>query len=279
MRVKAVVPLLAVFGLLVTVGCTQASFSRKSGQDSALNARMTVGHPFRMPQSGRAIAFRKWNIPLMPLAPLPPTVKPVQTGPGLLPTVARIPTSQKIVFLTFDDGLEKDPQFVAMMRELNIPFTMFLTDRFIKDDYGYFKPLQELGDPIENHTISHPDLINITPEQQRSEICGQQVKLTQEYGTTPGLFRPPYGNVNAATVQAVQTCGGMRAMILWREAMDVTGVQFPAGEHGFEPGDIILAHFRTPSQIQGESMTAMTANLLREIAAQGFTVAPLEDYV
>ncbi|WP_433891872.1 polysaccharide deacetylase family protein [Streptomyces sp. CA-111067] len=279
MRVKAVLPLLAVFGLLVTVGCTQATFFSRTPEQSALSGRMTVGHPFRMPQTGRAAAFHKWNIPLMPLAPLPPAVKPVKTGPGLLPYVARVPTSRKVVFLTFDDGLEKDPEFVTMMRELNIPFTMFLTDRFIKDDYGYFKPLQELGNPIENHTLTHPDLIHITDQEQQAEICGQQVKLTQEYGATPGLFRPPYGNMNAATVQIVKSCGGLRAVILWREAMDVTGVQFPVGEHAFQPGDIILAHFRTPSQIQGESMTAMTANLLREIAAQGFSVAALEDYV
>jgi peptidoglycan/xylan/chitin deacetylase (PgdA/CDA1 family) len=193
--------------------------------------------------------------------------------------VSDIPTDQKIVFLTFDDGAEKDPKFVAMMRDLKIPFTMFLTDDVIKSDYGFFRPLQALGNSIQNHTLSHPDLHGRTLAQQKHEICFQQQKLTQEYGTAPGLFRPPYGNYNADTKAAVKSCGGLRAMILWRESMQIKKVQFQRPDKKFHPGDIILAHFRGPTQLKGESMTVMTANLLRQVASQGFTLARLDDYV
>jgi peptidoglycan/xylan/chitin deacetylase (PgdA/CDA1 family) len=285
-RTRALVPLLAVICLLLgTAGC---------GGHKAKAAPPGPAHPSgagaHTPSSAvktaaaraaaaRAAAFRKWGIPLLPAPPAPPAVKPVRTGKGLMPVVSDIPTSRKIVFVTFDDGAEKDPKFVAMMRDLKIPFTMFLTDDIIRNDYGFFTPLQAMGNSIENHTLSHPDLHTRSLAGQRHEICGQQTRLTHEYGTAPGLFRPPYGNYNADTKTAVTSCGGLRAIILWRESMQIKKVQFQRPDHRFHPGDIILAHFRGPSELKGESMTRMTANMLRQIAGQGFTVARLEDYV
>jgi hypothetical protein len=45
------------------------------------------------------------------------------------------------------------------------------------------------------------------------------------------------------------------------------------------PGDIILAHFRGPSELKGATMTQMFADLLKHIQEQGFAVARLEDYL
>lgn len=269
---------LLLLGLLLTVGCstgTPAGSPAPSGGATASSPPSSKPSP----ADDRAAAFRKWGLPLLPPPPPPPAVKPIRTGNGQIPVVSDIPTDQKIVFLTFDDGAEKDPKFVAMMRDLKIPFTMFLTDDIIKSDYGFFRPLQALGNSIQNHTLSHPDLHGRTLAQQKHEICVQQHKLTQEYGTAPGLFRPPYGNYNADTKAAVKSCGGLRAVILWRESMQIKKVQFQRPDKKFHPGDIILAHFRGPAQLKGESMTVMTANLLRQVASQGFTLARLDDYV
>jgi peptidoglycan/xylan/chitin deacetylase (PgdA/CDA1 family) len=269
-----------LLGLLMAAGCSPAApAGSPAPRGTATAAQPPSRAPKPSPTADRAAAFRKWGLPLLPPPPAPPAVKPIRTGGGRMPVVSDIPTTGRIVFLTFDDGAEKDPEFVAMMQDLKIPFTMFLTDDVIKSDYGFFRPLQALGNSIQNHTLSHPDLHGRSPAQQRHEICGQQQKLTQEYGTAPGLFRPPYGNYNAGTRAAVKSCGGLRAMVLWRESMQIKKVQFQRPDKRFHPGDIILAHFRGPAQLKGESMTVMTANLLRQIASQGFTLARLEDYV
>jgi peptidoglycan/xylan/chitin deacetylase (PgdA/CDA1 family) len=296
-RVKAVLSLLAVIGLLFVSGCSGLSSPRssahaglKTGSPGATAGQggsgkgsgapgAPAGTPGRQSPAERAAAFRKWGIPLLAPPPAPPRVKPVKTAGGVIPVVSRVPTTQKIVFVTFDDGAEKDPRFVQMMRDLRIPFTMFLTDDIIRNDYGYFKPLQALGNSIEDHTLSHPDLRLRTLAQQEHEICAQQTRLTREYGVRPGLFRPPYGALDAATRTATRSCGGLRAIILWRESMQIKRVAFQDATKRFHPGDIILAHFRGPSELKGKSMTTMTANMLRQIAAQGFTVARLEDYV
>ncbi|MFD7013777.1 polysaccharide deacetylase family protein [Streptomyces sp. NPDC059928] len=225
-----------------------------------------------------AAAYSKWGLKPFAAPPAPPAEKPVKPKPGEVPVVSDIPTKDKIVFVTFDDGAEKDPKFVEMMRDLKVPFTMFLTDDIIRSDYGYFKPLQELGNSIENHTLSHPNLRTLGAAAQKNEICTQEQKLGKEYGNAPRLFRPPYGNWNENTRTAAKACD-LQAIVLWRETMQITNMQYQRGDKKLHPGDIILAHFRGPKELKGTSMTEMTANMLRHIQEQGFTVARLEDYV
>lgn len=223
--------------------------------------------------------WHKWGLKPLPPAPPAPADKPVKLAAhGPVPVFAHVPTDQKIVFVTVDDGQEKDPKFVEMMRELKIPITMFLMNDAIKSDYGYFKPLQALGNRIENHTLHHPAMNTVPLARQREEVCGDQKVLTREYGTAPILFRPPYGAYNADTRTAVGECGP-RAIVWWRESMQISNMQYQAGDKKLRPGDIILAHFRGPSELKGATMTQMFADLIRRIEEQGFTVARLEDYI
>ncbi|MEU1512918.1 polysaccharide deacetylase family protein [Streptomyces sp. NPDC005811] len=248
-----------------------------SGASSGSSA---APHDRRDARAAVEAAYRKWGLKPLAAPPAPPAVKPVRlrADDGLVPVISEIPTREKIVFLTFDDGAEKDPEFVTMMRELKVPFTMFLTDAAIRSDYGYFKKLQALGNGVQNHTLTHPDLRTLGASAQKQEICGQQTRLKDEYGTAPRLLRPPYGNWNEDTRAAAASCG-LEAIVLWRESMQIKNMQYQSPSGKLHPGDIILAHFRGPSELKGTTITEMTANLLRHIQEQGFTVAALEDYL
>ncbi|MFF4649436.1 polysaccharide deacetylase family protein [Streptomyces sp. NPDC001380] len=203
---------------------------------------------------------------------------PRRTGAGPVPVVSRIPTRDRVVFLTIDDGTEKDPEFVRMLRELRVPVTMFLTDAAIRSDYGYFRRIQALGDTVQNHTLTHPYLPGLGAAAQRAEICGQQRRLTREYGAAPALFRPPYGAYDAATLEAVRACG-LRALVLWRESMQIRDMQYQDPGRRLHPGDIVLVHFRGPAELKHRTMTEMFAALLRRIGGQGFAVGRLDDYL
>ncbi|MET9363265.1 polysaccharide deacetylase family protein [Streptomyces sp. NPDC006632] len=279
MRKKAVGA--ALFGLLMIAGCSSGGGGGAAAGATPDGKNGDAPPASSSPRDDAAAieaAYRKWGLKPFAAPPAPPAEKPVKGKPGEMPVVSDIPTKEKIVFVTFDDGAEKDPKFVDMMRDLKIPFTMFLTDDIIRGDYGYFKPLQGLGNSIENHTLSHPNLRTLGEAAQKNEICTQEKKLGKEYGTAPGLFRPPYGNWNENTRAAAKSCD-IRAMVLWRESMQITNMQYQRGDKKLHPGDIILAHFRGPKELKGTSMTQMTANMLRHIQEQGFTVARLEDYV
>ncbi|MFB7362469.1 polysaccharide deacetylase family protein [Streptomyces hydrogenans] len=245
----------------------------------AATKKAAAPEPAPAPAAARAAAYRRWGLEPLAAPPAPPAVKPVKRASGgPVPVISDVPTDEKIVFLTIDDGAEKDPEFVRMMDELGVPFTMFLTDSVISGNYGYFDPLVAQGHGVANHTLTHPNLRTLSPEAQRREICGQQEKLRKRYGSAPRLFRPPFGNWNEATRAAAGTCG-VDAIVLWRESMQIKNLQYQRGDRKLHPGDIVLAHFRGPGELKGRTMTEMTATMLRRIREQGFTVARLEDYV
>ncbi|MFI9159864.1 polysaccharide deacetylase family protein [Kitasatospora aureofaciens] len=237
--------------------------------------------PGAAPAEGDAAAWAKWNLKPLTPAPAPPADKPVKLErSGTVPVFSDVKTTDKVVFITIDDGAEKDPKFVEMLTDLKVPITMFLTKDIVKNDYGYFKPLQALGNHIQNHTVTHPVMSKLSPEKQKSEVCEDQAALTQQYGTAPLLFRPPFGDgANTPTLNnSVQQCGP-RAIVLWRESMQIHDMQYQAGDKKLKPGDIILAHFRGPKELKGATMTQMFADLLARIQEQGFSVARLDDYI
>lgn len=212
-------------------------------------------------------------------APAPPAVKPINLDVAKPPVISRVPTDDKIVFVTIDDGIEKDPRFVQMVRDFQVPFTLFLTDQMIRDDYHYFTELFDTGMvTIQNHTLTHPDMPAHSASRQLEEVSGQQQKLIKEYGTAPYLFRPPYGNYNSGTFAAVEQTHGLKALVVWKETMEIDDMEYQ-GARVLRPGDIILSHFRGPSLLKGESMIGMMENLFKHIQMQGFTIAKLTDYV
>lgn len=276
-RVKAC----RVAGGVITMALTVASCGTGGGGEA------TAPSPASSPNGTRTVpraqpevsAWHKWGLSPLPATPQPPADKPVKlSATGTVPVLTRIPTSQKVVFITIDDGQEKDPRFVRMMRDLRIPVTMFLMNDAIKSDYAYFKPLQALGNHIQNHTLHHPVMSSLPLARQREEVCGDQRILTEKYGTAPLLFRPPYGAYNHNTRIAAGECGP-RAIVWWRESMQIRNMQYQAPDKKLRNGDIILAHFRGPSELKGTTMTQMFANLLKRIREQGFAVARLEDYI
>ncbi|MFD8199090.1 polysaccharide deacetylase family protein [Streptomyces sp. NPDC059701] len=247
----------------------------------------TYASRLRAAQTARVAAAERWNLRQVPLtAPPPPAEKPritaregfeVDGQEDLPPVFTTVPTEERIVFLTIDDGAEKDPAFLRMMSELRIPYTVFLTDDEIKDDYGYFEEMQTRGVTLNSHTLSHPYLPALSYEQQRREICGMQEVIEKRYGKRPALFRPPFGNYNRDTLRAARSCG-VRYAPIWNEEVYVDHWEYREWDQDLHPGDIVLTHFRGRDDWDG-TMTDMVRRFLDRITAAGYAVARLEDYL
>ncbi|MFM9369373.1 polysaccharide deacetylase family protein [Streptomyces sp. Da 82-17] len=257
-------------------GAHQSAERRKAGAHQSAERRKSG---FRERAVSTATA-RRWGLD----APLAPAPKPrlrrahaMPGGPGLPPVVDRVPTKDKVVFLTFDDAVERDPRFVRMVRELKLPVSVFLTDRVLGPGYAHFGELRAVGATVQNHTLDHPYLPGLSYEGQRWEICGQQDKLKQRFGIRPRLFRPPYGEYDDDTLRAAADCG-IAAVVRWRTTLRLDGHPDADGPE-LAPGDIVLAQHPGPADPDGASLTEATARLLRTIQAQGYTVARLEDYL
>ncbi|MER5751606.1 polysaccharide deacetylase family protein [Streptomyces sp. NPDC002088] len=210
--------------------------------------------------------------PAVPADPAGPA-RPARPGPPLV--IDHVPTRDKVVFLTYDDGAERDPRFVDMVRELRLPVSMFLTDSVVGPAYGHFARLRSVGASLQNHTLDHPSLRGLPYAAQRAEICGQQDKLRARFGLRPRLFRPPYGTYDATTLRAAADCG-ISAVVLWRVSMGADDLTYAKGSHRLLPGDIVAVG---PDETTTPTLRQRTTRLLRRIQQQGLTVGRLEDYL
>ncbi|MBB5121979.1 hypothetical protein AF335_26940 [Streptomyces eurocidicus] len=269
--------LLAVLLLTGTAACsTPAPQGSEDGQAPAGKASS---------RRQLAAAAKKWGLERPPLAAPPPpkeklrpqTPESLDRGPDLIPVFARVPTTDKVVFLTVDDGAAKDHSFLEMVRELKVPMSAFLTDESAASDYGYFRDLHALGVPVQNHTLTHPQMTTLTADEQYDEVCGQQDVLEEEIGVRPWLFRPPFGDYDEDTLIVAEECGA-RAAPLWTEEAFPDRMEYGSDDAKFHPGDIILSHFNGP-HTWGAPITEMLRLVLREVTAQGYALARLEDYV
>jgi peptidoglycan/xylan/chitin deacetylase (PgdA/CDA1 family) len=239
--------------------------------------------------AARAAATRRWGLSQVPLmAPPPPRTKPeIHARAGfevnhqedwhLPPVFTTVPTEDKVVFLTIDDGAEKDPAFLRMMSDLKIPYTAFLTNNVIQDDYGYFREMQATGVTLNNHTLHHRYLPGMSYEEQRHEICDMQDIMQKQFGRRPRMLRPPYGNFDQDTLRAAKSCG-IRYAPIWNEEVYVDHWEFREGDRRLRPGDIVLTHFRGRREWNG-TMADDMRRFLNFVTDQGYAVARLEDYL
>ncbi|KOU32442.1 polysaccharide deacetylase [Streptomyces sp. WM6372] len=294
-RGRVGVALAALLVAALGTGCGSAADSapaRKGGKpaDAPAGAAGAVANPAeqqKAAQQARVAAAKKWKLAKPPLtAPAAPKTKPeittregfeVEGQEDLPPVFTTVPTEDKVVFLTIDDGAEKDPEFLKMMQELKIPYTAFLSDYLIRDNYPYFKEMQAAGVSLNNHTLNHRYMPALSYEAQHEEICGQQDTIQKQFGKRPTLFRPPYGNYNEDTLRAAKSCG-IKAVPLWNAEAFPNRMDWREWDRDLHPGDIILTHFRGREDWKG-SMPDMIRHVMKTVTDKGYAVARLEDYL
>jgi hypothetical protein len=122
---------------------------------SAAQVTLTGGSlsiPGATPTSGvdaELVSQRYMGLKPFTPAPPPPAVKPLTLSPSEPTVFSRVPLTDKVVFVTIDDGIEKDPRFIQLVRDLQIPITISLADVLIRD-------AMEGGDAGHGHAV--PDL-------------------------------------------------------------------------------------------------------------------------
>jgi peptidoglycan/xylan/chitin deacetylase (PgdA/CDA1 family) len=173
-------------------------------------------------------AARDWQLP------------PVENG--LAPVVARVPTTEPVVFLGIDDGVHKAADELPMMQDNDVHASLFLANALIHRTPGFFAPFVSAGNLVEDHSMSHRLMPRLSYAEQVAEICGEADLQQQQFGRRPILFRPPGGAYNTDTRRAAAACG-MRAVITWVATVEHAALQYQLART-LRPGDILLMHFR-----------------------------------
>jgi peptidoglycan/xylan/chitin deacetylase (PgdA/CDA1 family) len=210
------------------------------------------------------------QVPNFKAAPAPQKIA-LPGGPSA-PFWFRVPTAQKVAFITIDDGaLARRPEVIEFIRRANIPVTLFLNSPAATSYTPYFHSIQDAGGVVENHTITHTSLKGKSYDFQKHEICGSADKLGQLFGKRPTLFRPPFGNKDDVTLRAAHDCG-MKVVFYWTQTVDKGVVRYQTAEKVVKPGDVLLMHFRPAL------MDDLLASL-KAIYRSGLTPALIEDYI
>lgn len=247
--------LIAVAVGAVAVACTSMSAASSSGSSS--------------PSANGAASLTVQD--LAAAHPEPGSVNPPPLKNGLPPIVTHIDTSDKVVFVTIDDGWFKDQAIIDLIKAWNVPVTPFLTKSAIYRDTDYFKTVQSVtGQHVQDHTLTHPFLTRLTPDGQKKEICRTADTYADWFGTRPWMMRPPYGASNKETFIAANECG-MDYVVNWDSSLPMHAVVFADGT-SFKPGDIILTHWR-------DRLFPDLQRMFRRIAREGFKVGALQDYL
>lgn len=184
--------------------------------------------------------------------------------------VARVETTDRVVFLTIDDGMYRDPRVPEFLAEHSMPASLFLVRGPMNEDPEYFRLFIASGSTINSHTLNHPDLSGMSYDRQRAEICNMVDLIRATYGFSGVLFRPPYGSWDGNTRRAAASCG-LAAIVTWNSELWEGNVDL-ARRPTLQPGDVFLTHFRADLY---DNLVAFAAR----VEAEGFTVASLDRYL
>lgn len=177
----------------------------------------------------------------------------------------------KLIALTFDDGPYPvtTPLLLETLRDLHVKATFFYIGRDAELYPELTQRTQQDGNEIADHTLTHPNLDELSPEAVAAEIT-QGAKVLHRYSNDPGIdefFRPPHGRYTEETVSVAKKLG--YHTILWTDDpgdwRTVTGEELRAHitEHATAPEIILLHSGRLPT-------IEMLPDLIRSFRADGY---------
>ena len=115
---------------------------------------------------------------------------------------------------TFDDGPSQYTKPIFdILKFMGVPATFFQISKQSLANQDQVKEMLAAGMHIGSHTINHPHLAEIPPEQQQAEVLGSIDQMNAAYGAgTIKCFRPPYAQYDQHVLDLVNQRGAATAM-------------------------------------------------------------------
>ena len=120
--------------------------------------------------------------------------------------VWRIPSAEKIIYLTFDDGpVPGSTEFVLdVLKSFNAKATFFCIGDNIRKHPEVFQKVMEAGHAIGNHTFNHLKGWSTPLDKYVENVNQFNEQLSSINCQWPTLFRPPYGRITRAQISALK---------------------------------------------------------------------------
>ncbi|MFI5865433.1 polysaccharide deacetylase family protein [Streptomyces sp. NPDC051546] len=185
-------------------------------------------------------------------------------------------TVAKCVALTFDGGpSEPTPRLLDFLKEEKVRATFFLQGKGHTDTYpDTVRRMAAEGHETANHTWSHENLTQLTPDGIRAEIEPVQRDIEKATGRAPTLMRPPGGATDDKVSKVMKELG--LAQVLW----SVTAKDYATTDTALivrrvldqtERDGIILLHERYAGTIPA------VPTIVRELRDRGYTFVTVSE--
>jgi peptidoglycan-N-acetylglucosamine deacetylase len=191
----------------------------------------------------------QWGLPLLLLSHLPFLWGTFVPGSRLFsPVLRRLPTDDKVVWLTIDDGPSDDtPALLDLLDAHGAKATFFLVGDRAARRPDQAREIVRRGHDIGNHSMGHPQawFWALGPRRMRTEVAQAQATLAEIAGVAPRWFRAVVGMANPFTAAAIAPHG--LARVAWSargfDAVDGDPARSVARiERALRPGAIVLLH-------------------------------------
>ena len=111
--------------------------------------------------------------------------------------------------LTFDDGphAQGTPAVLEILAGAGVDATFFLVGEQVQRNPALAREIVAAGHGVGLHCHRHRNLLRVTPRGVREDITRAEAIIEEATGCSPGLYRPPYGVLNAAALRLARGRG------------------------------------------------------------------------
>ncbi|WP_163715814.1 polysaccharide deacetylase family protein [Mangrovibacterium lignilyticum] len=181
--------------------------------------------------------------------------------------VFRVPTKQKEVFLTFDDGPvpEVTPWVLELLKKEKLKACFFCVGENVQRYPGLFQRVQDEGHLVGNHTFNHMQGL-------KTDDSTYYENIEKAAGYIPGkLFRPPHGLLRIRQFKKLKAA---YRFIMW----DIISCDFDTRKNpeqvsqnvlkNARPGSVIIFHDSIKAE---KNMKHALPVVIHELRERGFS--------
>ena len=183
----------------------------------------------------------------------------------------KIPSKERTVYLTFDDGPTKEvtSSLLNILNKEKVKATFFCVGKNVEKHPDLFQEIKLQGHGVGNHSNTHINGWKTNKKQYLEDIDAADKLINS------GLFRPPYGKLNWKSKKVLQK---KYKIIMW----DVAGGDFDKTlsvkkvienvTHNVKPGSIIVLH---DNQKFKETILSALPVIIKELKAAHYNFGVL----
>lgn len=198
--------------------------------------------------------------------------------------LARLPTRQKRVALTFDDGPNPiaTPRVLDTLRAHDVRATFFLLGRHVERWPEIARRVHDEGHSVGNHGYHHRKLHLCGPGFTRLDLMLGTDAIARATGATPEYFRSPHG-FRSPWVSRIAAELGQRTvgwtLGVWDSDRPGADVITRRAVEGCRPGTILLLHDGDAYDAMGDRAQTADAlpGIIEELQDLGYEFARLSD--